>query len=1320
MSSGQKVAFSLLISVLAFCAFTVVAFSGLFDILEVNFYQPIVQEIKQKKIEEIAAAQNEYFETLMKRFDAFSLAPSVKTYMDSHPSDASAKNRETLRSQLVTSTPALTGIRIIGENGRNLFYSTFPADKISGSKGISYRNYDTSGEIDYDSVSSRKLADGSSPADKKCRIIKDGNASQIIFSFPFYNSENEYSGSILFYCDPVNFSHFLYNRNLIDIKGFASLLTELPQAEKTFDGFGGFVFGLPNYGQSSIRQEILKKWRAGGENFWKINADDNSDSNILDESKNNSLCAFSYKSPREDLGFITFLYDERELKFPPYIRILLLATAFVTLYLAIFLILSFKHDDIVVIRDKIRRYENEFFISYQKMGDEKSEAYLAEQKPVLERRILKSLGKKGEKHAAEFKSIFESYWQEMLASFGDPPLRAIGGAMPAAAIDADELKKIVRSSLEDILENGKIQINAVQVKEAPHEAASQPKNISNEQLAISKDEAAEPEELEDVETLDEVEDVESVEEVEDAESVEEIPEAEDVEELSDVEEAAEAESAEPEELEDVETLDEVEEAESVEEIEEAEAVEEVPEAEDVEELSDVEEVAAAEPAEPEELEDVETLDEVEDVESVEEIEDAEAVEDVEVVESVEEIEDAEAVEEVAEAEDVEELSDVEEVTDAEPAEPEKLDEVEALDEVEDVESVEEIEDAEAVEDVEDVESVEEIEDAESVEEVAEAEPAEPEELEEVEALDDAEEAESVEEIEAAEVVEEVSEAEDVEELSDVEEVADAEPAEPEELEDVETLDEVEDVESVEEIEDAESVEEVPEADEVEELSDVEEVEEAEPAEPEELADVEEAEAVEDLDEAEPAELDDAEEVEALEEVPENEAADTEARISEELEPITDFNEELRFGDGRSEIDDSTPTKFSTVTEEDLKHKFEEELEMLPEVSEKEERDVDMAKTLAALPERAPRWTDNDDVELDSSGLSRKLSASEMHDIEKLKEVALAIDVSDNELEELEVFDPTQKKDDTETLDADFYLPHLMDNNVDPDDDIYKDESLLEKIEFGVPTSEIFFEETDDSVADNFVAAPVDYSFLDEDDSDEKMYEEEAQTDITESGHFFENVELLNLEKRAEENADDSAELLEELEADELEAEEVEAEAIEPEEPKVEELEPEELEPEPLEDVTEDLADEPEELEIEEAEPEPVEPEELETEEIEAEELEPETLEEVADQENEKIDEINEEFLNDSDENADNQDYPAIEELDDDSDVEDLEELEKNMPFMFTQFASNSNTQLAELVDIPDAIVQDSDGTFHVTEMPKSDSRISLNMEFKRLVDSILY
>lgn len=1170
MSSGQKVAFSLLISVLAFCAFTVVAFSGLFDLLEVNFYQPIVQDIKQKKIEKIAAAQNEYFDSLMKRFDAFSVDPSVKTYTDTHPSDAAARKRETLRSHLFAETDVLKGIRIVGENGRNIFFSTFAPDLISGKKGIVYRNYDTSGEIDFDSVSSRKLADAASPADKKCRIIKDGNAGRIIFSFPFYNSENNYSGTILFYCDPSGFTKFLKNRNLIDVSG--SLITESLQPGKDYDGFGGFVFGPPNYGQSSIRQEILKKWHSDTESFWKITATENPESpNILDKSKTSSLCAFSYKNTRADLGFITLLYDESELKFPPYIRILLLATAFVTLYLAIFLILSFKHDDIVVIRDKVRRYENEFFIGYKKMGDVKSSDYLAEQKPVLERRILKSLGKKGEKHAAEFKSIFEGYWQEMLASFGENSPLAIGNPGVTVAIDADELKKIVRSSLEDILENGKIQINAVQ---GPRSKDAVGKVV--------------PERKEQISGVEELEDAEPVSN--DTGDVAPVEEAEPIEEIEPVEEAAE-------ELEDVSDVEETETIEEVDSVEEIESEEEAGDAEPVDEVESVDEIDEAEP-----------------------VEDAEAVEDVE---SVEEIEDAEPVEEVGDAEPVEDVEPAEEVDEAEL-----------------------VEDAEPVEDVEPLEEVEEIDEAEPVEDV--------------------------------EPLEEIDEAEPAEDVEPLEEVEDVEPLE--EVEDAESVDEIDEAESVGEAEDAESAEEVGDAEAVEEVDDLEEIPEAE-----------------ELDE------------------------DSEAVISKELEPITDLNEELCFGDGRVEADDSTPTNFATITEDDLKQKFEEELEVLPEVSEKEEREVDIAKTLAALPEHAPQWSDNDDLELDSSGLSRKLSASEMHDIEKLKEVALAIDVADNELEELEVFDPTQKKDDTETLDTDFYLPHLMDNNIYPDDDIYKDESLLEKIEFGVPKSEIFFEETDDSVADNFVAAPVDYSFLDEDDVDEKMYEEAPPVDIKENEHFFENINLLNLEKKAGENGGTEEEL------DDEDAEELLPLDSEEELPEAEELDSAESEIEevPLEEDVQDLPIEPE---IEEQKNEEYEAEVLKVEELE--DLEPETIQktepeveqepvQTEEQKDEKNAEKTEETLNDSNESAENHDYLPIEELDD-SDVEDLEELEKNMPFMFTQFGSTSNTQIAELVDLPDAIVQDSDGTFHVTEMPKSDSRISLNMDFKRLVDSILY
>ena len=642
MTSGQKVAFSLLISVLAFCAFAVVAFSGLFDLLEVNFYQPVVQEVKQKKIEEIAAAQNEYFQTLMKRFDAFSLSSDVKTYALSRPDDVAVRERERLRSELVTSTAALSGIRIVDDNGRNIYFSTYSSDIISDKKGISYRNYNASDELNYDSVRSKNLFQASS--EDRCRIIKDGQNKRIIFSLPFYNPENEYKGSILFYCNPLHFSQFLYNRNLIDVKGFAELVTAPMDSDKFVDGFGGFVFGLPNYGQESIKSEILEKWRAGDDTFWKLQPVENPDQAaapdksgfydmdaFLGRVKSNSLCAFSYRHAREDFGFITLLYGENELKFPPYIRVLLLATAFVTLYLAIFLILSFKHDDVVIIRDKIRRYESEFFIGYKKNGGNRDGAYLLEQKEILEKRILKSLGKRGEKHAAEFKAIFESSWQEFSAQFiGAPAVTANLGP----AFNAAELKEIVRSSLEDILENGKIQINAATVI-----SSSEQKEIQNPDSPV---EAAPAKVSTEVTEAEDAEEIEEVSEAEDAEEIEEVAEAEDAEEI---EEVAEAEDAE--EIEEIPEAEDAEEIEEVAEAEDAEKIEEIPEAEDAEELEEV--------AEAEEADEIEEIPEAEDAEEIEEVAEAEDAEEIEEIEEVAEAEDAEEIDEVAEAEDAEEI-----------------------------------------------------------------------------------------------------------------------------------------------------------------------------------------------------------------------------------------------------------------------------------------------------------------------------------------------------------------------------------------------------------------------------------------------------------------------------------------------------------------------------------------------------------------------------------------------------------------------------------------------------------------------------------------
>ena len=536
MTSGQKVAFSLLISVLVFCGFTVVAFSGLFDLIEVNFYQPVVRELKEQKIGEIASAQNEYFETLIRRFDSFTREESVKSYLDSRPSDDSAKKRETLRSQLVTTTNALIGIRIVDDNGRNVYFSTFSGDLISSKSGFAYRNYDATGDVSFDSVKASDWIAQRADALEKCRLIKDGEQNRLIFSFPFYDKNNSFCGSILFYCDASHFGRFLFNRNLIDINGFAKLVTESRDAVNRLSGFGGFVFGLPNYGQASAEQQILAKWHEPTpESFWKIIPVEKTEVEQLSLSE--TYCAFSHKNTRDDFGFIAMVYDESELQFPPYLRLLILATAFITFYLAIFLILSFRHDDIVVIRDKVHRYENEFLIACKKMGDAPTPEYFAEQRAIIESRLIKALGRKARKHAAEFQSIFESSWNEMLASFGELPALQQTAAAPIvqtvnarAQIDAEELREIVKSSLEDILESGKLQIQTVPATVADTFEVSEP-----------FDDADDTENLETVAPAEVAENAEPVEDIEDAELVEELDEAEPLEDAEDVEPAEEIE-----------------------------------------------------------------------------------------------------------------------------------------------------------------------------------------------------------------------------------------------------------------------------------------------------------------------------------------------------------------------------------------------------------------------------------------------------------------------------------------------------------------------------------------------------------------------------------------------------------------------------------------------------------------------------------------------------------------------------------------------------------------------------------------------------------
>jgi hypothetical protein len=744
LTSSQKFSVSLLISVLAFGVFSVLVLSGRFGFIEAKFYQPAVRRPIEQKINGLSEQEKQYNQILIDRFTSFACDEAVLSFSKTESTDAEVKERSASLARLFSSSPYLTGIRIIDSNGRKLHYSTFEYDrKKQDNKKIIYEDYQNivkqSDEISYEKLNC--------PQEKKYRVYLDSNRKRIVYSLPFSGKDNSgkiaQTGTAVFYCDTEDFTRYLHSKNLIT-------LTEKESSEFVFDsvnGTGGYVFGLPyrnlelsKSGIEVLKETVIQKARE----VVKLNtfetveetislsgtyrildkvsgqSDDIQQDNSEEYSKDS---AYSEKdealktehefvvfikniNPGEETPvYLALVYDSNLFEITTGIRVLLLTLLFITIFLVVFLIFNLRHDDMVVITDRIRRFQLAFITEYVNRNDENLKSpgeYLLSRRQELSDEIRKSLGRRGRKHSKEVDKLLERNWSEILTGLG---VSSGMQALPKASVDSAEL----RSILEEILGSGKIKIAAASVVTG-----------GSEKGIVEKAEKAAPSApVEAVEEIEEAADAEAVEELDDVEEIEEVTEAEAVEEV--------------EELEDAEAVEEAADAEAVEELDDVEEIEEVSEAEAVEDAEELEDAEAVE-----EAADAEAVEELDDVEEIEEVTEAEAVEETE------ELEDAEVVEEAADAESVEELDDVEEIEEVTEAES-----VEEAEELEDAETVEEAADAEAVEELDDVEEIEEVTEAEAVEEAEELEDAEP-----VEEAEDVVEAESAEDVGLDEFMEE--------------------------------------------------------------------------------------------------------------------------------------------------------------------------------------------------------------------------------------------------------------------------------------------------------------------------------------------------------------------------------------------------------------------------------------------------------------------------------------------------------------------------------------------------------------------------------------
>ena len=584
MTSGQKISFSLLVSMLLFSLFVVEANLKLFSTLETRFYSQTKITEKIHQLDRTGEELDSYISDLLSTLGDYAQNPAVLSYYEHNPSEKSVTDRRNLTESLFNQIPALSGIRIIDVNGRNVHYSSFDESDILKQNGLTkiYKNYSDiikdSDEIDFDLLRTS--------AGEKPKLLVDSSRNRMIVSQPFFWFEKYQGGNIIFYIDFVSLRQTLVD---MDIFSYAEEFRILSDS----DFNGGFVLELPKAYEKEFKEPILENWASK-----KLHSEVQYPKIILSSTDGNYWTLLT--SAKSKYFKVSGVWYKSSFELSKDLIWLIYACVFITVFLVVYLLFSLTSDPVSVTKRKIRNLQLGIIQEYIAEKKEVDWNRIGEQIRFRKKDILdglkKDLIKKSGKNRDKVEALLENGWNDILKVFDNQSQKPAAPVVQASSPDfsMEELRRMI----EEVLKTVKIPVNVA---------------VSKPAVQAEVAETEELEEIDEVSELDEVEPVEDVAELDEVEPVEEVAELDEVEPVEEVEEIDEVEP-----VEEVEEIDEVEPVEEVAELDEVEPVEEVAELDEVEPVEEVEEIDEVEP-----VEEVEELDEVEPVEEVEELEEIE-------------------------------------------------------------------------------------------------------------------------------------------------------------------------------------------------------------------------------------------------------------------------------------------------------------------------------------------------------------------------------------------------------------------------------------------------------------------------------------------------------------------------------------------------------------------------------------------------------------------------------------------------------------------------------------------------------------------------
>jgi hypothetical protein len=474
VSTSQKVLLSLLITVILSTAFTVFAFIGMFDLIETSFYNPSVTAHMVSENNRNAKVIGEFFKDIENRLSETLETDAVQRSLayDQSQEDFSAINN--IFSRLGNSFEGIHWVRLIDSSGKRLYFSSYSQDIVNNDyKNPAYRSY-SEPDIPYELIA---VQNGGLP-----KHTFDNKSGGILFSFPLYDSFDIYCGTALFSLSMDAILEKLFSEGRILSSHEITLIQKPP----------GMVFGTMAADESVMPSQISSVWETTGLKTVRVSSNDSGVPYILVSTKTS-----------QDL-FIGSIIKEELYQFSWSMKLILLISFFLTVYLTVFLLFSLKQEPVAIIQNRLKRLQVSLLEQFYETKDEEDwNRWVRELKHRKEE--ISALLKQGIRPASrnldeEIDILINKSWGEFLTLLG---------SRRESGFDVEKLRSALNSVLAALPKEGKDLISG---GEAPQAKKAKTGLLGRASAIVQEIEETDPvEELEELEEVEELEGIKSKE-----------------------------------------------------------------------------------------------------------------------------------------------------------------------------------------------------------------------------------------------------------------------------------------------------------------------------------------------------------------------------------------------------------------------------------------------------------------------------------------------------------------------------------------------------------------------------------------------------------------------------------------------------------------------------------------------------------------------------------------------------------------------------------------------------------------------------------------